>query len=70
MKCLINSDGSWNSDFTDTVNDWKESIQAISDGLICPEKLITHKISLEKADEAFKIIGDRKEFYNKITVVM
>ena len=61
--------GSWNSDFTDTINDWKESVQAIADGRICPEKLITHRIPLEKADEAFQIIGDRKEFYNKITVV-
>ena len=70
LRKQLTVSGSWNSDFTDTVNDWKESVKAISDGLICPEKLITHKIPLEKADDAFKIIGDRKEFYNKITVVM
>ena len=62
--------GSWNSDFTDAVNDWTDSVKAISDGIIDPELLITHKIPLERADEAFRIIGDRKEFYNKITVVM
>jgi len=62
--------GSWNSDFSDTVNDWQESIRAASDGRITPEKLITHRIPLEMADRAFRIIGDREEFYNKIMVVM
>ena len=28
------------------------------------------KVYISEPDEAFKIIGDRKEFYNKITVVM
>lgn len=62
--------GSWNSDFTDTVNDWKESVAALADGRISPECLITHKIPLAEADRAFRIIGERKEFYNKIMVVM
>ena len=62
--------GSWNSDFTDSVNDWQDSIDAIAKGLIDPEALITHRVPLENADSAFKIIGEGKEFYNKITVVM
>lgn len=62
--------GSWNSDFTDTVNDWKESVQAISENRISPSQLITHKIPLAQADKAFRIIHDQTEFYNKITVVM
>ena len=61
--------GSWNSDFKDAENDWWESIKAISEGKISPEKLITHKIPLESGYEAFRIIGERKEFYNKIMVV-
>jgi len=62
--------GSWNSDFTDAVNDWKESVSAIADGRLCPERLITHKIPLSEGERAFAIIGERKEFYNKIMVVM
>ncbi len=62
--------GSWNSDFTDKENDWKESIQAIEEGLLSPEQLITHKVPLEQADKAFAVIRDAKEFYNKIMVVM
>ena len=61
--------GTWNSDFKSDVNDWKDSITAISNGVICPEKLITHQIPVKDADRAFKIIEDGTEFYNKITVV-
>lgn len=61
--------GSWNSDYSQKVNDWKDSVQAISEGRICPEKLITHKFSLEQGVQAFDVIKNR-EFYNKIMVVM
>lgn len=61
--------GSWNSDFTDAENDWKESVQAIADSVIDPTPLITHRIPLEHADRAFAIIGEHKEPYNKIMVV-
>ena len=62
--------GTWNSDFKSDVNDWKDSISAISNGMISPEKLITHQIPLKDADRAFEIIEKNTEFYNKITVVM
>ncbi|MGM9684397.1 MAG: hypothetical protein ACI3XQ_12440 [Eubacteriales bacterium] len=62
--------GSWNYDFTATTNDWQESIQAIADGKIFPERLITHKFPFYEADRAFAVIGDKKEFYNKIMAVM
>lgn len=62
--------GSWNSDFRADVNDWRDSIEAIACGVIDPEVLITHRVPLAEADKAFRMIGERKEFYNKITVVM
>ena len=62
--------GSWNSDFSDVANDWEESIQAISTGIISPQNLITHQIPLEKAEKAFKITVDENEFSNKVMVVM
>ena len=61
--------GSWNSDFRSDVNDWQESIDAISRGVITPEVLITHRFALEKADEAFAMIEKRETLYNKIMVV-
>ena len=60
--------GSWNSDFASYANDWKESLQAISDEKIQPEKLITHVFALADGDKAFDVIKNR-EFYNKIMVV-
>jgi L-iditol 2-dehydrogenase len=62
--------GIWNSDFSTVANDWTESVQAIEKGIIDPEALITHKIPLEKAEEAFKICVDKNEFSNKVMVVM
>ena len=62
--------GSWNSDKKHDVDDWQESIDAIANGTLDPEKMITHAIALEDADKAFNIIGERKEFYNKIVLVM
>ena len=60
--------GSWNSDFSDRVNEWKESVNAISNGYITPEKLITNRVPLADGVRAFEIIKNR-EFFNKIMVV-
>ena len=62
--------GSWNSDFKDFENDWKESIQAISKGLIEPERLITHVFKLEDCVKAFDMIKNKTQTFNKIMVEM
>ncbi len=58
--------GTWNSSYNDRVNDWKESIKAISEGKIKLEALITHKFKMEEYKEAFDLMYERKEFYNKV----
>ncbi len=58
--------GTWNSSYNDIVNDWKESIKAISTGKIELEPLITHKFKLKDFKEAFELMYNRKEFYNKV----
>lgn len=58
--------GTWNSSYNDTVNDWKEGIDAITRGDINLEPLITHKYKLEQYKEAFELMYKRKEFYNKV----
>ncbi len=62
--------GSWNSDFKDIENDWKDCIELIKSGLINPEVLITHAFKLEEADKAFDLIRDKKQTFNKIMVEM
>ncbi len=58
--------GTWNSSYNDMVNDWKESVAAISKGDISLEPLITHKFRLEQYKEAFDLMFKREEFYNKV----
>ena len=60
--------GSWNSDYSTKANDWKEGLQAIADGVITPEKLITHTFLIADGEKAFEVIQNR-EFYNKIMLV-
>ncbi|MBQ9760958.1 MAG: galactitol-1-phosphate 5-dehydrogenase [Clostridia bacterium] len=68
LRKQLTFSGSWNSDFSDRVNEWKESVEAISKGYIDPEALITHRIPLSDGSRAFDIIKNR-EFFNKIMVV-
>jgi L-iditol 2-dehydrogenase len=60
--------GTWNSDFSSSVNDWQDSLTAINDKRINPSALITHRFLLEEGDKAFEVVRNR-EFYNKIMVV-
>ena len=69
LRKQLKLSGTWNSDFKSDVNDWQDAIDAISNGVINPEKLITHQIPLKDGDKAFSIIEKATEFYNKITVV-
>lgn len=62
--------GCWNSDHSDTSDDWRDAISAIADGKIDPTVLITHRIPLARAPEAFRIAIDREELSNKVMVVM
>lgn len=62
--------GSWNSDFKELENDWKDAIRLISKGEIKPELLITHVYKLENADKAFDMIKEKKEMFNKVMVEM
>ena len=62
--------GSWNSDRRGDVDDWRDSVDAIASGALTPERIITHRIALENADEAFNVICNRTEFYNKVVLVM
>ncbi len=60
--------GSWNSDFSNSSNDWKDSVKAISEGEIRPELLITHKFPFAKWAQAVDVMKNRA-FYNKIMMV-
>lgn len=62
--------GTWNSSYNDLQNDWKESLLAMSEGKLNVKSLITHKYPLCKCNEAFEMMKNRNEFYNKVILNM
>lgn len=62
--------GSWNSDYKQDANDWKDSVDAIAAGRICPELLITHRYPLKDMMSAIAMIQAKQEMFNKIMVEM
>ena len=62
--------GTWNSSYNDIQNDWKESLKAMAEGKINVKPLITHRYPLSQCNEAFEMMKNREEFYNKVMLVM
>ena len=58
--------GTWNSSFGEAQNDWRDAIRAMSEGIITPERLITHRVAMEDYQSAFALMRDRTEFYQKV----
>ncbi len=58
--------GTWNSSFGEKQNDWRDAIKGMSEGVISPELLITHRVKLENYMSAFEMMRDRREFYQKV----
>lgn len=62
--------GTWNSSFThDAGDDWHYVLNKISQGRVRPEKLISHRFSLEALEQGFHIMRDKTEDYMKVMAV-
>ncbi len=66
LRKELNIKGTWNSSYGEAVNDWKESIDAMSRGVLPVEKLITHKPRLDECIDTLNMMKDQKEFYCKV----
>lgn len=62
--------GTWNSSYNDRQNDWKESLNAMANGMINVKPLITHTYYLEACHQAFEMMKNRTEFYCKVMLTM
>lgn len=61
--------GTWNSSYNETdKNDWVLAVEAMANGQMENDKLITHKFSLEEMDKGLQIMKDRTDFYKKIII--
>lgn len=59
--------GTWNSSFTqEQTDDWHYVIDRVSRGQVKPEKLISHRFSLENLEKGFHIMRDKTEDYVKV----
>lgn len=62
--------GTWNSSYNPKQNDWAESLKAMAEGLINVKPLITHVFPLAECNEAFEMMKNRTEFFNKVMLRM
>ena len=62
--------GTWNSSFTAVPkNEWQAALHFMSMGSLNLKPLITHRFRLDKANTAFDMMYNRKEFFNKVMFV-
>ena len=57
--------GSWNSNIT-SMDEWKKSLELMSNGRIKVNPLITQRYSLEEGPKVFKMLGDESESFTKM----
>lgn len=60
--------GVWNSTFGSEDDDWHYILEKIAEGKIDPDKLITHRLSLEELEAGLHIMRDKTEDYCKVMV--
>lgn len=62
--------GTWNSSFThDKSDDWNYVLECLQRQSIRPEKLITHRLSMEAFMDGFEIMRSKREDYVKIMML-
>ena len=68
LRKELNIKGTWNSSYASYDNDWKESLQAVSQGRLGVRQLITHRIHLADTLQTIEMMRDYKEFYCKVVI--
>ena len=61
--------GTWNSSYNRQKNDWQIAIDSMAEGKLDVSQFITHRLPFSKCNEAFEMIRDRKEFFNKVMFI-
>lgn len=62
--------GTWNSGFShNEKDDWVYVVERIAAGTLHPEKLITHRLTLDNLEKGLHLMRDKTEDYGKVMVV-
>ena len=63
--------GTWNSSFTgEKTDDWNYVLDRVSKGRVNPERLISHRFSMEKLEKGLQIMRDKTEDYVKVMGIL
>jgi L-iditol 2-dehydrogenase len=70
MRREIDVVGTWNSEYSTSGNedDWNLVLRAVGAKTISLLPLITHRVPLERAFDALRMMKDGKEFYSKVLI--
>lgn len=70
MRREVQIFGTWNSDygFLRDDDDWHRALAAMASGIINVKPLVTHRVPLERAFGALRMIKDQSEFYCKVLI--
>jgi len=58
--------GTWNSSYSDVVNDWQEALEFMKNNYDVFKNLITNMYSLNDYNEAFNLLRDKSQFKIKV----
>lgn len=62
--------GTWNSSFTNNENDdWHYVIDKLNEKRIMPEKMITHKFTIDEIEKGYHIMRDKSDDYIKVMMI-
>lgn len=62
LRKEITITGTWNSSYSDVVNDWQEALSFMRDNYDIFKSLITNVYNLDAYDAAFDLLRDKKKF--------
>ena len=70
MRREVTLFGTWNSDYSAAGNDddWRTVLAAMASKAIDLAPLITHRIRLEDAFDALKMMKEKREFFSKVLI--
>jgi L-iditol 2-dehydrogenase len=69
LRKQLDLHGTWNSSFRGDPgieDDWTAALDAMAQGHLVLDSLVTHRYGFEQANEAFAMMAAGREFYNKV----
>lgn len=69
LRKQITLKGTWNSSYNGVKNDWITTGRAMESGKLNVKPLVSHRFNFSESVQAFKLMRDRKEYFNKVMFI-